>query len=95
MDAVRLVLIEWEDSRQPEPGWERLSGFSSSGICDCVSVGFLIHDGEDYKALAPNMADIKSEDNMQASGVINIPTRCVKEITLLEEITSYDLHGWR
>ena len=31
------------------------------------------------------LADISSEENMQASGVIHIPTRCIKKIVPLEE----------
>ena len=85
MDTAQLVIVEWEDSRQPEPGWERIAEFAPAGTCDCVSVGFLLYDGDDFKAIAPNMADIGSEDNMQASGVIHIPTRCVKKMTPLEE----------
>lgn len=80
-------MVEWEDSRQPSAEWKRLSQFEPEGICDCVSVGFLIYDGEDYKSLASNMADVGSKENMQASGVINIPIACIKKITPLEEIS--------
>lgn len=85
--SADLVMIEWEDSRQPEPGWVRLTDFQPDKACLCVSVGFLVHDGDETKALAPNMADIEG-DNMQASGIIYIPTRCVKRIVPLEESTS-------
>lgn len=80
-----LVLIEWEDSRQPSAAWVRLSDFEPAGASDCVSVGFLIYDGEDYKALAPNMADIEDDENMQASGIIHIPANCITRIVKLEE----------
>ena len=40
---------------------------------------FLAHNGEDFKALALNMANLSEEENMQASGVIHIPTRCIKK----------------
>ena len=58
MSKCPLVMIEWVDSRQPGPGWRWLSSFKPSGPCDCASVGWLIHDGDDVKALAPNMADL-------------------------------------
>ena len=83
-----LVIAEWEDSRQPSSEWQRLSEFEPDGICQCVSVGFLIYDGEDYKMIAQNMADIYNDENMQVSGLIHIPTACITKITPLEEITS-------
>ena len=83
-----LVIIEWEDSRQPSGNWVHLSDFEPEGISECVSVGFLVYDGDDYKALAANMADVESEKNMQASGIINIPARCIIRIRPLEETTA-------
>lgn len=80
-----LVLIEWEDSRQPIAGWMRLSEFDKLEVCKCVSVGFLLHDGEDQKVLAPNMADIEDKHNIQSSGIIHIPAKCVLRITPLGE----------
>jgi len=81
----QLVLIEWEDSRQPIPGWGRLNEFAASQICKCVSVGFMVYDGEDQKVLAPNMADIEDKQNIQSSGAIHIPARSVIKITPLIE----------
>ncbi|MCH8328403.1 MAG: phosphodiester glycosidase family protein [Candidatus Marinimicrobia bacterium] len=46
MDTAQLVMIEWEDSRRPTSGWERLTEYEPEGVCDCVSVGFLVHNGE-------------------------------------------------
>jgi hypothetical protein len=80
-----LVLIEWEDSRQPIASWGRLSDFEEMQICKCVSVGFLLHDGAAQKVLAPNMADIEDKHNIQSSGVIHIPSKCVTRITPLIE----------
>ena len=80
-----LVLIEWEDSARPIPEWRHLSDFGHSGAIKCASVGWLLHDGEDKKVLAPNMGDVEDERNIQACGVIQIPTRCVTRIRRLEE----------
>lgn len=85
MNSCRLVMVEWVDSRQPTPGWQRLSHYEPATRCDCASVGWLIHDGDDIKALAPNMADIGDGDDMQASGVIHIPTVCITRISTLAE----------
>ena len=80
-----LVMVEWEDSARPVPDWTYLADFPASVIrcVHCVSVGWLIHDG-DVKALSPNMGDIGSE-NMQVSGVIRIPARCIVRIVELDE----------
>ncbi len=85
MEDVKLVSIEWLDSRQPSSEWRHLTNFKSAGICHCVSVGYLIYDGEDCKVIAPSMADIESEEDMQVSGVIHIPTCSVTKITPLIE----------
>jgi len=45
----------------------------------------LIRDDEVAKVLAPNMADIESELNIQASGIITIPSGCVTKISKLVE----------
>ena len=74
-----LVLVEWEDSAQPAPAWRHLDANEKHEIVRCVSVGWLIADGP-VKALAPNMGDIHSETNVQASGVIRIPARCVTRL---------------
>lgn len=85
LDGCPLVLVEWEDSRQPSAQWQLLRGFTPSDICRCTSVGWLVYDGVDKKVLAPNVGDIEDEHNMQASGLIHIPTRCVTRIARVSE----------
>lgn len=80
-----LVMIEWEDSAQPIPAWAYLASFEAPGTVRCVSVGWLIHDDEAMKALAPNMGAINSESSLQVSGVIQIPTSCILQLTPLQE----------
>jgi hypothetical protein len=80
-----LVMIEWEDSAQPIASWAYLASFEPSGTIRCASVGWLIVDGPDMKALAPNMGG--DENSAQVSGVIQIPTRCVVKISRLREPT--------
>ena len=82
-----LVLIEWEDSAQPIPNWLYLSNFEASSGVQCMSVGWLIHDSDIVKILAPNMGDLLSESSVQVSGVIRIPARCVVQIVQLDEPT--------
>ena len=83
MDECPLVMIEWEDSRQPEPNWSLLSSFAPGDAVRCISAGWMIHDGKDVKVLAPNMGDIGDED-VQVSGVIRIPARCILKITKIK-----------
>ena len=80
-----LVLIEWEDSAQPIPGWTYLSDFDKPNVISCASVGWLIHDGNSVKALAPNMGELGEAQNIQASGIIRIPTSCITRIVRLRE----------
>ena len=83
MEEYPLVMIEWEDSRLPSSNWVHLSSFDPGDAVSCVSVGWMIHDGKDVKVLAPNMGDIGDED-VQVSGVIRIPERCILKITKLK-----------
>lgn len=80
-----LVMIEWEDSAQPIPSWSYLSSFEPPGTVRCASVGWLIRDDGQMKALAPNMGSINDEHCLQVSGVIQIPTSCVLRVTKLPE----------
>ena len=77
-----LVLIEWEDSAQPVAAWQYLDEVGVPEIVRCQSVGFLVYDGNDVKALAPNVGDLGGE-HAQASGLMRIPTRCVTRIRKL------------
>lgn len=82
---VRLVMIEWLDSTQPVSQWQHLSDYNCADAIKCVSVGFLIHDGDKVKGLAPNMGDVDKENNIQASGIIHIPACSITKIIALEE----------
>jgi hypothetical protein len=80
-----LVLIEWEDSAQPVAAWQWLSDCTEFPIVQCRSVGWLVHDGPDVKALAPNMGRLGTDEDAQVSGVIRIPARSIKRLVCLEE----------
>ena len=85
--GYKLVLIEWEDSAQPVPGWQFLDEADYSDVVVCQSVGWLVGDSEGVKALAPNIGNM-GEDGEQGSGIIRIPARCVKSVTPLVGVTS-------
>jgi hypothetical protein len=84
-NACPLVLVEWEDSAQPIPTWSYLSSYEPSGTVRCASVGWLIRDDEQMKALAPNMGALNDKCSLQVSGVIQIPTSCILRVTELPE----------
>lgn len=77
-----LVLIEWLDAARPDAEWHYLETSSATEAVRCVSVGFLIHDSKEVKALAPNLGEVGTPD-MQACGIIRIPTRCVLRVKKL------------
>lgn len=83
-----LVLIEWEDSRQPTSSWAYISTMDTAPAVSCVSVGWLVRDNCAVKLLASNLGDIGDADSMQASGVISIPARCIVRIVELRPLTS-------
>ena len=80
-----LVMVEWEDSSQPIPNWSYLSEVGDATAVVCASVGWLVHDGSDVKALAPNMGHVNDECSVQVSGLIRIPARCIVSIVELDE----------
>ncbi len=85
MSGCPLVMVEWEDSAQPISAWVHLEDYEPAGIVRCVSVGWLIKDDDEMKVVAPNMGSIDRPANLQVSGVIQIPTRCVTKLTKLKE----------
>ena len=78
-------MIEWEDSAQPISSWQLLADFEGGDTLRCASVGWLIRDDAEMKAVAPNMGAVNQENSVQVSGVIRIPTRCVLKVTKLRE----------
>lgn len=84
-NACPLVFVEWEDSAQPIPSWSHLASFDAPGTVLCASVGWLIRDDDQMKALAPNMGGLNNKCSLQISGVIQIPTSCILRITQLAE----------
>ena len=64
-----LVLIEWEGSAQPVPGWDYVQDIEYKPAVQCSSVGWLLHDTNRVKTIAPNMGEMGSENSLQASGI--------------------------
>lgn len=80
-----LVMVEWEDSRQPQPAWQHLGKIPTPEPVKCISVGWVVHQDKAVISLAPNLGDVDADAAVQASGVISIPISCVTKITPLEE----------
>lgn len=85
MSDCPLVMIEWEDSLQPAGAWSYLSDFEPKPSMRIASVGWLVHDGDDCKVVAPNIGSLDDADNAQMTGAIQIPTRCVVSVQKLKE----------
>ena len=87
-DLHPLVIIHWQDSRQPSSSWRFISDLKDQNPVECISVGWLIQDDEETKAICQNVGDVNDPDNAQASGVMVIPARCIISIAELSETTS-------
>jgi hypothetical protein len=69
-----LVCVRWVDSHY-RPGWD--TSESASDPVECVSIGWLIHNGKTAKTLSAN---ISREDCPQRCGDMTIPSRAILEI---------------
>ena len=83
--TCRLVIIRWQDSRQPCGQWRYLSSLPDQKPVEVASVGWLVKDTADVKVLCQNVGDLDNPENAQASGIMTIPTRCILSIENLTE----------
>lgn len=81
----RLVLVEWEDSVQPQPGWVAVGDWEPSGAVRIASAGWLWQQSKRLTVLAPNVGGLDGRAQGQMSGMLQIPTSCVLRITALDE----------
>lgn len=82
-----LVIVRWEDSAQPVARWQHLAEMDMPEVVECATVGWLIRDDDKVKVVAQSMGGINTDDNIQTSGVMAIPARCVISIERLQETT--------
>ena len=73
-----MVAIEWEDSHY-RSGWTTEA--AETLPLKCLSVGWLVEDGESAKVLSANMT---SENRPQRCGDMTIPTAAI--ISMVEVI---------
>ena len=85
-ETCPLVLIRWEDSAQPVPRWQHLSELSLPDVVECATTFTLSLSPISQPTVAQSIGGINADDNVQASGVMAIPARCVISIEPLEEV---------
>lgn len=78
-DQHPLVLIRWTDSRSAPFEWDFAADLSPLTPSTCQTVGFLLHDGKDYKTLAMSLSQT------QVLGRLSIPTRAILSIRKLRQ----------
>jgi hypothetical protein len=76
-----MVLIEWLDSRQPSTGWQFVENMEIPMPCKCLSVGWLLAEGENQTVIAAHRNDMDQDD--QVMGVMVIPSCSVLKKTPL------------
>lgn len=90
---MRLVVIEWVNAELPKPEWASVKDFDPSEAPSVYSVGFIVAGdphvdaGEEQPkmiSLAPNVSGF-GLDSCEASGIVNIPSTSIIEITDLEK----------
>ncbi len=79
-----LVYIEWVDSFGCSSVWTDIEESVPEPLV-CKSVGWLQHDGDDYKLIIPHITQEKHGQSLkQGCGDMAIPTRSIIKICPLE-----------
>ena len=78
----RLVLIEWVDSHGGDE-WKSVHAMER-GAAQCLSVGWLMHEGKDSVMVVPHLG-IDDGETTEGRGEINIPRVAINRIRLLRE----------
>jgi hypothetical protein len=85
MGDCPLVIIRWQDSRQPCGHWRFLSALPETSAVEVATVGWLLKDTADVMVVCQNVGDLAHPEKAQASGIMTIPTRCVLSVERLTE----------
>jgi hypothetical protein len=83
-----LVIVKWEDSRQPLAEWQHLADLDVPQVSACTTVGWLLENGKGRKVLAQSLGGLGPNDYPQATGIMVIPSRCIISVRPLREATS-------
>ena len=76
---MKIVMIEWLDSKNGSSGWEYLDELEPLKPVACKSVGFLIEDEKSHKTFAPTVG------GGQVLGRITIPACSITNFQILSE----------
>jgi len=85
MGDCPLVIIRWQDSRQPCGHWRFLSALPETSAVEVATVGWLLKNTADVMVVCQNVGDLAHPEKAQASGIMTIPTRCVLSVERLTE----------
>ena len=85
MGDCPLVIIRWQDSRQPCGHWRFLSALPETSAVEVATVGWLLKNTADVMVVCQNVGDLAHPEKAQASGIMTIPTRCVLSVEKLTE----------
>ena len=85
MGDCPLVIIRWQDSRQPCGHWRFLSALPETSAVEVATVGWLLKNTGDVMVVCQNVGDLAHPEKAQASGIMTIPTRCVLSVERLTE----------
>jgi hypothetical protein len=96
---VKLVLIEWVDAHSGRSmSWTDYEQMTSDHalLLHCVSVGWLLHDGEDCKVIVPHHYAMPGGEPVdRGCGQMSIPTVAVQRmVELCETVESERSGGW-
>lgn len=81
---MKLILVEWQDSRQPCGGWQWINEVGDPLPVLCRTVGWLAKETEEALLVVQSLGDVDGE-RMQISGGTEIARR---QIVRIEEITA-------
>ena len=79
---MRLLLVEWDDSRTADSGWRYLGEPGGAEAVKCRTVGWLIEEGDSALLLAQSLGD-EATDAAQSMGRTAIARR---QITAVYEL---------
>ena len=80
---MEMVLVEWVDARGVGTDWKPVSEMRE-GLCSAHSLGFLVHETDDYVVILPHLLDEGANPD-QGVGEMNIPKKAVKRLVVLKE----------
>lgn len=80
---MKLVLVEWHDSRGAGPSWNFVSTIREDGICPMRSVGWVVVENDQELCIAPHVGHEKDGEH-QVCGEMHIPKTCIDSIKVLK-----------